>query len=328
MTLAIATLAAFIVCATGAKVPQQHSKSTALLSRARSSSTGGSASLNKTQLATATKESVRPPSCIQDTGVSCLSEKCSESRGKTECKIGHCVCSDGCSSLDGVCESQQNIMVASGLRLQNAHWPAFYMMSASMDREVHVGTNGFDPLARFNLYQLPGQGSTPQDFLLVPQNSPSFSISTVHKYHCNDLLEREGSEKQDISMTSSSCIHTWNVQTVPMSPKYSKPPSVQALAIRLSQAPDPKKKLPLSAVTIRGSGKHVSKYWFVKDGSYKVGTRADDPGLGGYWILDPPLAFPLPAYDGPACEHGCSLSVRSAIAGAGVLVAFAVTLFS
>jgi len=284
--------------------------------------------LNKTQLASAKKASVRPPSCIQDTGVSCLSEKCAGSRGKTECKIGHCVCSDGCSSLNGVCQSEQNLMVASGLRLQNAQWPAFYMMSASMDSEVHVGSNGFDPLARFNLYQLPGQGNKPQDFLLVPQSSPSFSISTVHKYHCNDLLERDGSDKHNISMTSNSCTHTWTVKTVPMSPTYSKPPSVQDVAIRLSQAPDPKKKLPLSAVTIRGSGKHVSKYWFAKDGSTKVGTRADDPGLGGYWILDPPLAFPLPAYDGPACEHGCSSSVRSAIAGAGVLLASVVTLLS
>lgn len=281
--------------------------------------------MNKTQLASATSASVRPPSCIQDTGVSCLSEKCGGSLGKTKCKAGHCVCSDGCSSFRGVCQSEQNIMVASGLRLQNAAWPAFYMMSASMDREIHVGSNGFDPLARFNLYQLPGQGNSPQDFLLVPQSSPSFSISTVHKYHCNDLLERDGSDKHNISMTSNSCTHTWTVQTVPMSPTYSKAPSVQDVAIRLSQAPDPKKKLPLSAVTIRGSGKHVGKYWYAKDGSTKVGTRADDPGLGGYWILDPPLAFELPPYDGPACEHGCSLSVRSAITSAGVVMALVVT---
>jgi len=233
--------------------------------------------------------------------------------------------------------------VASGLRLKNARWPAYYMVAASLDDEIHVATNQHDQLARFNLYKLPGQGKHPQDFLLVPQTSPAHSVSVVHKYHSSDLMKKtkrpewaepEHEEHEDsqagqearlpynMSLAGRSSGHSWNVHAQSMSPSFSEHPSVQETAVRFWRAPNVD-----GAITIRGSGEQVDKFLLGIKGSYKVGARSGDPGLGGYWIPEPPLPFVLPAYAGPSCQYDCgSASVRSAVLGHGALLALLIAL--
>lgn len=203
------------------------------------------------------------------------------------------------------------------------------MVASTMDNLIHVGTSNTDPLGRFNLYQLPGQGDSPQDFLLVPEGSPAHSLSVVHTYQCSDVIElphdavAAKEKKQNSSTSRQSCKHSWKAEAHPLSPSYSVHPSVQDAAIRLWRAPVSTDKYP-GAVTIRGTGPFVSQFMFVHDGSWKVSTRDDDPGLGGYWIPEPPLPVSLPMYDGPPCKIACeSLSVRSAIAKVAFLAILA-----
>jgi len=323
MPLVVVVFAAFVVSATGVHAPQLP-KSGTLLSRARSADAGLSATRNDTLSRT---RSSRPPSCIQNTGVSCLSQGCDSSQ---ECNLGQCYCSSACSSGDGVCHKETNLLVASGLRLRNAQWPTYYLVASTLDNYIHVDANREGPLTRFNLYRLPGQGQSSKYFLLVPQGSPSHSVGVVHRHHCSGIAEKEHPlEKMDedqVNATtgSSHCRHTWKAETQPMSPSFSVHPSVQDIAVQFSQAPA---GAQAGAITIRGSGKDISRFMFVHKGSYKVSARPDDPGLGGYWIPDPPLSFSLPAYDGPPCKHDCgSLSVRSAMAGSGLLLALLVAL--
>jgi len=239
-----------------------------------------------------------------------------------------------------VCHKEDNVLVATGIRFKNARWPTYYLVASTMDDQIHVANSGVDPLARFNLYQLPGQGQRPTGFLLVPQASPGYAVSIVHKYHCDDLLQRNAkvepghNAKVELHKPNSSlagggsCKHSWNAQTQPMSPSYNVHPSVQDAAVHLSKAHVSEKKVV--AITIRGAGVRVDKYMFVHAGSWKVSSRADDPGLGGYWIPEPPLAFALPEFDGPPCKHACdnSLSVRSAMAGGGLLLALVISTLS
>lgn len=320
MPTAVLAFAAIVVSATGVHAPQKASKGVSLLSRTRSSDRGIS-TRNDTSSGTS---SSRPPSCIQNTGVSCGSQGCDASHGKMECRLGQCYCSSTCSSGEGVCQADTNMLVASGLRLKNAQWPAFYLVASTLDNYIHVASHGADPLAQFNLYQLPGQGQSPKSFLLVPQGSPAHSVSVIHRHHCSGIPEKEhpleemsSDEDVDSKQNASHCRHTWKAETQPMSPTYSVHPSVQDIAVQLSQAPA---GTQTGAITIRGSGKHVNKFMFIHEGTYKVVTRADDPGLGGYWIPDPPLAFSLPAYDGPPCQHACeSLGIPGAVARNGLM---------
>lgn len=352
MLLVLVALATFVVFATGAQAPRKASKNVALLSRARSADTGLSASRNDTSSRTS---SSRPPSCVQNTGASCVTQGCGSSHGKMECRFGQCHCSNGCSSGEGVCHNQANVLVASGIRLKNVQWPTYYLIASTMDNFIHVANSYHDPLAQFNLYQLPGQGHNPEYFLLVPEGSPTHSVSVIHADRCSgivdkiskDLMEtipkqlrerpippvgnleknpKDESTAERSPMSNQSCGHTWKAQTQPMSPSFSEHPSVQDIAVRLSQAPAATGG-QAGAITIRGSGKSNDRFMFIYDGTYKVTTRADDPGLGGYWIPDPPLPFSLPAYDGPACRHNChSRSVRSAMTASVLILGLLVAL--
>lgn len=328
MSLVISTVAALVVCTASVHAPQRHSKSTALLSRGRSTDTGAShasAHVNDTSFANIWS---RPPSCIENTGVSCLSKGCDASQGDTECKFAQCFCKAGCSDGNGGCHKSENVLVATGIRLRNSRWPQYYLVASTMDNKIHVANNGADPLAQFNLYQLPGQGKHPDGFLLVPATSPGYSVSIVHKYLCHDLGGKsEAKHDQETNMTGGACKHTWNAQTQPLSPTYTSHPSVKDAAVQLSKAPIETKNGV--AITIRGSGEHVSKYMFVHEGSWKVSSRADDPGNGGYWIPEPPLAFQLPDYHGPPCEIACeSMSLQSAVVGGWSLLVLTVALFA
>lgn len=330
----ITTVAVFVMRASGFKAPQRHSKSASLLSRARSPDVGVSATVNETRLHALGNTMLRPPSCIQNTGVGCISEGCAAS--SVTCNFGQCFCSSGCSSVAGLCSQEENVLVASGLRLKNARWPAYYMVASTLDNAISVATNSHDTKARFNLYKLPGQGKHPQDFLLVPQTSPAHSVSVVHSEHCSDLMEKTPRAEHDseaghpprlpynISLAGRSCTHSWNVQAQSMSPSFSAHPSVQETAVRFWRAPLASVD---GAITIRGSGEQVDKFLLGIKGSFKVGARSGDPGLGGYWIPDPPLPFVLPAYAGPACEYDCgSASVRSAVLGHGALLTLLIAL--
>lgn len=258
-------------------------------------------------------ESARPPSCVQNTGVSCLSEGCGSALGDAQCHAGQCHCRHGCSSGGSICKDDTNTLVVTGLRLKNAQWPTYYLVASTLDNYIHVANSRTDPLAQFNLYQLPGQGELPQYFLLVPKGSPAYSLSVIHKHYCSGFVSNHSAdedEEADVSdnltnIAGHSCRHSWKAQTQPMSPSFKDHPSIQDIAVRLSQAPHP---APAGAVTIRGLGKHISRFMFIHEGTYKVITRPDDPGLGGYWIPDPPLPFKLPAYDGPPCNHNCGSS--------------------
>jgi hypothetical protein len=193
-----------------------------------------------------------------------------------------------------------------------------------MDNELHVSTGATDPLASFNLYQLPGQGKHTEDFILVPQGSPGYSVSVVRELLCNDLVNRNGrDDKKNVSVTGHDCRHTWNANTQPMSPSFSKHPSAQDISLHFSQAPrGGHVATKEEAIAIRGSGEEVSKYMFVHEGSWKVSLRPDDPGLGGYWIPEPALSFMFPPFNGPPCETACdSLSARSAVTRAAVVLA-------
>lgn len=330
MSLVISTVAALVVCTASVNVQPRHSKSTALLSRGRSTDKGtpqASDHVNDTAFANLWS---RPPSCIQNTGVSCLAKGCDASQGDTECKFAQCFCKAGCSDGNGGCHTSQNVLVATGIRLKNSRWPQYYLVASTMDNEIHVANNGADPLAQFNLYQLPGQGKQPEGFLLVPQTSPGYSVSIVHKYLCNDLMARDARDHkeeehdQETNMTGASCKHSWTAQTQALSPTYTSHPSVQDAAVQLSNAPvDTKNGV---AMTIRGIGEHVSKYMFVHEGSWKVSSRPDDPGPGGYWIPEPALAFQLPDYHGPPCKIACerSMSMRNAIVGGWSLIVLTV----
>lgn len=332
MSRLIATLATLVAFASGAETTQRHFKRAEPQRHLRSTDAGASVSANKTHFDSQGSSASRPPSCIQNTGVSC-DGKCDAIRGATECSNGKCVCSTGCSSSAGICIQQENVLVASGLRLQNARWPTYYLVASSMNDEIQVG-DFQDPLARFNLYMLPGQGEHPQDFLLIPEGSPAHCVAVVHKYLCSDLMDQRSAKDEDkhnisltgpMSLTGQKCTHSWDAQTQHMSPAFSAYPSVQETAVRLWQAPNAKD----GAVTIRGAGDHVSKFLFSHEGSWRVRTRSDDPGLGGYWIPEPPLPFKFPVYDGPPCEHACpSLSVRNAVAGSGLLLALASALIA
>lgn len=329
MALVVVALTAFVVSTSAVFAPLRGvaSKSTPLLPRERSAHVGLSASANDTFTRAS---SLRPPTCIQNTGLSCQNDQgCDQSHGAMECRQGQCYCSSTCSSGEGVCQNEANVLVASGLRLKNAKWPAWVLIASTLDDLIHVASNAQDPMAMFNLYQLPGQGKNPINFLLVPQGSPAHSVSVIHRRHCTGVLEAElvsPNEKEDDKSAKNStiddCRHTWKAQTQPMSPHFSEHPSVQDIAVQLSEAPGVGAKA--GAITIRGSGKHINRFMFIHEGTYKVTTRSDDPGLGGYWIPDPPLSFSLPAYDGPPCEHahrcGNSLSVHSATAGSGLLL--------
>jgi len=319
MHILITTLAAFAACALGVQPPQGHAGSTKLVSRLRK--TAARSSGNKTHSGLA-----RPPSCLQNTGVSCISEGCSASQ---ECKYGQCFCGSGCTSAAGRCLNEDNVLVATGIRFKNVRWPTYYMVASAMDSEIHVAANKMDPLAQFSLYRLAGQsGEHPQDFLLVPQASPAHSVSVVHRYHCMDLMDKSavGKDQHNTTLTGKSCSHTWEAETQPMSPSFSAHPAVQETAVRFSLAPTKRKGgVPEGAITIRGSGHHVNRYMFVHVASWQVGTRDDDPGLGGYWVPEPPLPFQVPAYVGPPCAHACdSFSGRSAMVGGGLLFALAV----
>lgn len=321
------TLAAFAVCALAVETSQRQFKSRSLLSRARSSEGGINGSVHETRFNVYGSPASRPPSCMRNTGISCASKSCDASRGEMRCDNGQCVCSTGCSSASGRCLHEANILVATGVRFQNAKWPGYFMVANAMDDFIHVTSNAMDSLARFNLYQLPGQGDHPQDFLLVPQGSPSHSLTVAHSLTCPGVIEipvgiADGKKDlQNDTSAKSGCKDNWKAKAQPMSPSFNNHPSVQDAGVRLWHAPVTDKssigKLS-NAITIRGSGKLVSKFLFVHDGSWKVATREDDPGLGGYWIPDPPLPFTLPMYDGPPCKYACSNSMPSALAGGGL----------
>jgi len=210
------------------------------------------------------------------------------------------------------------------------------MVASTMDSKIHVADNFNDPLAKFSLYQLPGQGNKPKGFLLVPQAQPGFAVSIVHEYTCDQLTDNETAElkpkvqnETDRSklISGKNCHHFWNTQTQAMSPTWKAHPSVRDAAVHLAKAPVSEKNG--MAITIRGSGDHVNNYMFVHAGSWKVENRADNPELGGYWLPEPSLPLELTDFDGPPCEHACeSLSAPSAMVGVCLMLALAVVSFS
>jgi len=347
MSLALVTIAALFAHASSVHTPESQSKSIHLRSSGtHTAGTGVSPKIPKApnlskyllEAALAANSSsgeasLRPPSCIQNTGVSCLSEKCAESN--SECKFGQCSCKAGCASTQGGCHPQQNLLVATGFRLRNAKWPRYYMVASTLDSQLSVASSAMDPLAQFSLYQLPGQGKHPKGFLLVPQASPGFAASIVHTYKCDELTQQESDAvnpqakhqlptKSDAHNTTSSkgkaCQHFWNTETQPMSPTWKSHPSVLDAAVHLAKAPISEKNG--MAITIRGAGDHVNNFMFIHAGSWKVENRADDPELGGYWIPEPPLPVELSDFDGPPCLHACeSLSAPSSMVGVGFLLA-------
>jgi len=324
MSVALVTVAALFTYATSIHTPESPSKGGVhLRTSGKHKGTGVSAPGANASSADA---SLRPPSCIQNTGISCLSEKCAEPN--SECKYGQCFCKAGCGSTQGGCHEEHNLLVATGFRLRNAKWPRYYMVASTLDSQIHVASNALDPLAKFSLYQLPGQGKHPKGFLLVPQASPGYATSIVHTYRCDDLTEEESDKlnpkARDAHITTNStrkaCQHFWNTQTQPMTPTWKSHPSVQDAAVHLARAPISEKNG--MAITIRGAGEHVNNYMFIHAGSWKVGNRADDPELGGYWLPEPPLPLDLPDFDGPPCVHACeNLGAPGAMVGAGFLLA-------
>jgi len=230
--------------------------------------------------------------CVENTGGTCAVENCAAWRGNTTCSVGRCFCAPGtCAGADGQCYRQANREIAHGFRLRNARWPDQYMY-VSVFGGLAVSTS-LNNQSMFNLWETPGQGANASEFLLQSEGWPNYVATIAKEQFCTGNGPSGGQ-----SCTTETVGATAAVQLVTSS-------SVEKLTVRLVSAPtylgapNNTQSLMISSFTYPG--------WFLYLSSYSWSVQAflGDPGVGGYWIADPPLPLELPAYTGPRCSWYC-----------------------
>lgn len=223
--------------------------------------------------------------CLKNTGGTCVTSDCDKSRGATECSTGRCFCTTGCTSIGGKCYEERNKLVLSQFTLKNQRYPEYYMYVSSWGKDLKVEKSPGSE-AKFDMYQLPGQGDRPEAFVITSHKYPNYAMGIRRRESCTE----------DSNGTESCTTYYWGkAQHLTM----GMDASVESAAMQLVAAPDHP-----GAFMIRAYD-YPRRYLYVSRTGWHVDSYRKDPGTGGYWVPDPPLGATLRAYNGARCSWDC-----------------------
>lgn len=230
-------------------------------------------------------------SCMPYTGVTCRLAACDSSMGSSECSWGFCYCKGGsCAGVDGKCHNEENVLVASGLRLDVQRW-ANYSLSAQPPL-LQVAKQG-GGREMFNLRKFPGvtsQGAF--GFLLTAASNTDYALTMGCPTQQSFAQARRG--KSDWACSVEGKMEPVSTMTGDLSP--------QRLAVTLWSVPEnPGTRVMIESNEFRGY------FLYSPSGSHSLNGWEGDPGTGGYWMPDPPLPLNLGLFNfsGAPCVNDC-----------------------
>lgn len=245
--------------------------------------------------------------CIQHTGGTCMIQGCAAWRGPTTCSVGRCFCQEGhCAGSDGQCYEARNRLVGQHLRFRNARWPEYYLYFASVfPHSLYVSK---DPSRQgdLRLLELPGQDRSFDKEVLLSSEAFSNWVAAMG--------ESDDSSTFDLKKDSISSLHTTlrdssestrsiTARAVQLKGLMSTP--VSQLTVRFVEAPRYEGQPNGTTSFMISSWKYPDRYMMVSRASWDVAAGRHDPGVGGYWISEPPLNMSLPRFRGEHCSFDC-----------------------
>mmetsp|Transcript_120751 Transcript_120751/g.385526 ORF Transcript_120751/g.385526 Transcript_120751/m.385526 type:complete len:316 (-) Transcript_120751:160-1107(-) len=242
--------------------------------------------------------------CIKNTGGSCTVSDCykwREATGGVGCDAGRCFCDDtSCSGIDGGCYSEDNKYIVLGASntstettwytFTNARWPDVILRTASLSTNANLyATGGIEDESRFSLVMPPlGQGGEPS-FLMYSKKWPDAVVQIA------DTGEK-GAAKY-----APSCSYIVNS----VGASWPLPNIMMSLVVAPSAAADGTQLVMLKAYW-------AQQYIYVGQGTTSIVSLpalGQDPGAGGYWMVNPRLPAnivkALPKFNGVRCSSMC-----------------------
>jgi len=219
------------------------------------------------------------PKCMRFTGGTCWTSQCSEYRGPTECQpmfpLGSkgCLCKPGhCSSAEGLCLPEGNVVVARNVRFENARFRGHYL---KMDFPHFWESTVPDKDSLLTVVRLPAKHGDP-GYLLLHEAS-----GMVPWYEWSDGIPK----LRNITLVDT-----------------------QYAALHISAAPafagkrEDQQVVVLDFVAAKGKLIYASG---IANPTVQTSHWISTPGVGGYWIPDPPLPGLFPVYTYSDCWFDC-----------------------